>query len=158
MPVIYLKGTVNYAKVGSENYDKKFNIWVVDFYPQPESKAIMKSNGLQNKPKFDQEGKEFFKIRRDRSKKMGDEVVQFGPPKVVLATGETKDGVPVAVDYNGLIGNGSEVTLKLSVYGQGDRVGSRLEGLRIDKLIEYKRPEGPVQAKVAIKPTAEMPF
>lgn len=167
---IYVTGETMYAKVQPHQLDKKFNNWSVDFAPDKESRKVMDKAGLElkvRKPKVVTDEnraytkKDYFRIRRDSQKlyKATGEVQKYGPPVVVIATGEVKDGVPVTKPYTGLIGNGSVVTLKIETYPAGARVGHRLHAVRIDKLVEYKvDPNKPREAKVAAEPSLDMPF
>lgn len=162
MAFLYLDGTLNYAKLSEKTMDKKFDCWVVDFYPTRESDAALRETGINLKQRFDDEGRLFYKLRRRHTKTIGKgddaDVITFGPPAVVIATGEVdENGVPKVEPFTDLIGNGSEATVKISIYGE-KMVGHTLEGVRINKLVPYSRPEGPMEAKVAKKRTAETPF
>lgn len=61
--------------------------------------------------------------------KIKKELVHFGPPKVI-----DKDGVPVTQ----LLGNGSEVVIKVVVYDSKKGKGHRLEAVQVHKLVVWE--------------------
>jgi hypothetical protein len=127
---IYLTGKIKWAK-GLKDMDEKFKSYSAAFYPTDKSMNEYKQLGLKTKFKMDDEG-ESFSIRRPHSKVFKEELKVFGPPEVFVE----KDGEQTAVDpYT--VGNGSDVTVKLSVYDTGYGKGSRLEAVRVDNLIEF---------------------
>jgi hypothetical protein len=160
---IYMTGEARWAKVQPHQLDSKHNNWSLKFAPDKEGLKILKASGLELKAnREDGDKKDFYRIRRDSQKlyKSSGEVQQFGPPVVVIATGQVdKDGIPVVKPYEGLIGNGSIVTVKVEVYKAGAKVGHRLHGVRIDQLVEYKvDPNKPREASTVKEPSLEMPF
>lgn len=113
--------------------------WSMRLYPDPKSFEEFKRMGLQQKRKKDEDG-EFVTFRRNLLKpwklKPG-ESPEFDPPKVT-------DEFGGPWDEDKLVGNGSEVTVKLEVYQTANGPGARIEGVRIDKWVEYIPPqEGP---------------
>lgn len=102
-------------------------------YPDPKSFKEFSRVGLQQKRKKDDEG-EFVTFRRNLLKpwklKVG-ESPEFTPPKV---TDEFGGDWPWSDKQ---IGNGSEVTVKLEVYQTDNGPGARIEGVRVDRWIEY---------------------
>lgn len=125
---VYLSGRTKWAKVRKP--DEKYNNFQVPLYLNPESMEIYDTLGLGLKKKEDEEGT-FVTFKRPVSKLIKNELVNFGPPKVYSADN---------TEFDGLIGNGSEVTLKVAVYDAGQYTGHRLESVRVEKLIEYNRP------------------
>lgn len=162
---VYVSGLVNYARVLPDQLDKEYNQYQVDFFPDEQSWEILKETGVEfkirenNTPKHegDATGK-FIKLRRHHSKLMGDEVTVFGPPKVVLNLHELDENnvsKTVAFDPKKRIGNGSEVTLRLTIYqgAKQKKPGCRLEGVRVDKFIEFVPTPNAER-----KPTPDFPF
>jgi hypothetical protein len=138
---LFLTGLVNYPKVYKP--DEKFKNYVIDFFPDAESEKKMKDAGVgleaneQTDPAKGATGT-FYRLRRPVSKDVKGELREFGPPKVVLNTGEIgEDGVPITVPFKELIGNGSAVAVRVTVYPAGPYVGHRLEAVRVDKHIPY---------------------
>jgi hypothetical protein len=127
---IYLSGKIKWAK-GLKDMDEKFKSYSAAFYPTDKCMNEYKQLGLNTKFRMDDDG-ESFSIRRPDSKIFGDELRKFGPPEVFLE----KDNEQIPVDPY-IVGNGSEVTIKLSVYDTGYGKGSRLEAVRVDYLIEF---------------------
>ncbi len=75
-----------------------------------------------------EDGKYWYKFRRDYSKLIGKEAVEFGPPEVI-----NKDGEP----FTESIGNGSTVTIRVALFDTAKGVGHRLEKVRVDKHVAY---------------------
>lgn len=125
---VYLSGKTKWAKVRKP--DDKYNNFQVPLYLNPESMKVYDTLGLSLSKKEDEEGT-FVTFKRPVSKLIKNELVNFGPPKVVNADNS---------EFDGLIGNGSEVTVKVAVYDTMKGPGHRLESVRVEKLVEYIRP------------------
>ena len=122
------------------------------------SKGVPVDNMMGNLVKRNSETKEVrYKVTRPHfeptmpNKDTGEQGVVFGPPKVVkFVKDENGD---VVYDNNGkrkvepwdedvLIGNGSDITVKINVW-KGDKATKiRWDAVRVDNLVEYERPEG----------------
>ena len=130
-------GTVKWAKVYRPD---KFGNFTIDFYPKDkEVRKAIKDTGIRNRLYEDDEGNFFYRFRRAERKenKKTKEMMEFGPPKVL-----DSDGEPMT----DLIGNGSEITVKISVYDfsspeHGTGKGHRLEEVMVENLVEYKKEE-----------------
>ncbi len=139
--------------------DEKYQNYTIDLYMTPASWKEFKASGLSMTPKRSDEG-EFVTFRRPESKLIKNEVVTFGPPSVLN---------PDETEFEGLVGNGSEVTIKVVVYDTMKGKGHRLEAIRVDKLVPYEgngegprtvfpvAPKAPPAAKVAA-PAGNPPF
>ena len=125
---IDLTGKVKWVKVRKP--DEKYNNWTLNFYPDDRSRKIYDESGLQIRYKQDDDG-EFLIFRRPAEKLIKGEVVKFDPPKVWDAKNQPFDGI---------IGNGSEATVKVAVYDTIKGKGHRWEAIRVDKLVEYNPP------------------
>lgn len=132
------------AKWTSQKLDTKYDIYTSDLYMDESSLAAYKKSGIRVKPKEDKDGETYYKFKRSKelTKKDGT-VVTLGPPVFLNADGSV---------YEGLIGNGSKVTEKISTYDTAAGVGHRLEAIRIDELVLY------VGASVAAVPSEGLPF
>ena len=134
---VYLQGKAMWVKTHGLN---PWGKWACTLYPNPTSLDKIRElqiQGLKNTLKKDDDGysmsfsRPFEKEFRDKNgttRKVG-----FTPVEVVDA-----DGLP----YDGFIGNGSDVTIKLEVYqhgtpGGGKAKAARLTGIRIDNLVPY---------------------
>lgn len=126
--IVYLSGKAKWCRLKKPD---KFGNWSIQLYPDTESLARFQTLNLKNEVNEDDDGK-FIYLRRPVSKLMKGRVVEFTAPEVLDA-----DGQPTDVN----IGNGSDVTVKLTVYSgsspRGSYVGSRMEAIRIDKLVEF---------------------
>lgn len=125
-------GPVRWAKLYDHNMDTKF--------PGNENNSIdikvnedaYKATGLSAGPSKDGEG--YYTFRRKPASLVwrGKEQVPAGHPVVIDA-----DGNP----FTGLIGNGSVCTIEVTVYDYDNKFGKgkshRLEGVRVDELVEY---------------------
>ncbi len=131
--IIYVSGTAKWAKVYEDQLDTKFganrNIVV---YPDEASIIALKSAGCRSEPKTDEDGV-YYKFKREHEKEIKGEKVVFGPPKVIDADGAL---------FNKKIGNGSKVTVKLSVYDTSKGKGTRLEAVRVDEHVPFEENGG----------------
>jgi hypothetical protein len=122
---IYLSGKGKWIK--AHKPDAEYNNYTMQLYPNEASMKVFNESGLSLAPKSDADGT-YITFRRPETKLIKDEVVKFGPPSVFGV-----DGKP----FDGLIGNGSEVTIKVSVFDTRKGPGHRWEGVKVDKLVEY---------------------
>lgn len=136
----FFSGTVKWAGKKLGKYDK----YTYDVYLDKPSLAVFKESGIRVSPKEDNDGNTFYKLSRnkDLTKKDGT-VIDLGPPPFLNADGS---------EYDGLIGNGSKVTVKVAVYDTGAGKGHRVEAIRVDELVEY------VPSAAANAPSVGLPF
>ena len=122
-------GTVMWAKVHKP--DEKYGNYTLDFYPDDpdEFSSLLKDLNLGLKKHTGEDGP-FWRLRRPTEAKIKDEIIHFSKPKVVQADGVT--------DEERLVGNGSHVTVKVETYKGAKGNGHRLEGLRVNSLVEYE--------------------
>ena len=149
---VYLTGKCKWAKV--YKVDDKYKNWQIQLYMDNASQAKFDASGMTMQSKQDEDGV-YVTFRRPEAKLIKNELVKFDPPQVM-----DKDGNP----FDGTIGNGSTVTIKVIVYDTIKGKGHRLEAVRVDNLIEYKKPEAasteaysapavaPASAEVQAKP------
>jgi hypothetical protein len=134
----YFTGECKWAMV--HKMDEKYGNYKINLYMDKASKDSFKKSGLQLKPKKEVEGSKpvecklsdpdaYVTFRRPHSSKIKDEIIDFGKPRVL---GE--DGAPT----NALIGNGSQVTVKVSAFDTMNGVGHRLEAVKVNNLVEYE--------------------
>jgi hypothetical protein len=126
---VYLNGKTKWAKVRKP--DEKYQNFQVPLYMDKKNLEAFDSLGLQLTKKEDEEGT-YVTFRRPVSKLIKNELVNFGPPKVLNADNS---------EFDGLIGNGSDVTIKVAVYDTLKGKGHRLESVRVEKLVEYVKPQ-----------------
>jgi hypothetical protein len=131
--IIYVKGKAKWARTMiPDEWDK----WKITVYPGPtdlEKVRDLQARGLKNVLKKDDEGYHV-SFSRPQHKSIKGRLVSFTPPEVLMADGRTPLGQ--------MIGNGSDVTVKLEVYphgtpGGGKAVAARLESIRVDNLVPY---------------------
>lgn len=125
----YFKGEAQWAKV--QEPDSKYNIYTIDVFLDKDSYASFKSSGLQLKVREDKDSRVFVKFRRPVQKLLKKELVNMGPPTVLIK--EDDDYVPFA----GLIGNGSIVRVKVRVFDTMKGKGHELETVAVDTLVPY---------------------
>ena len=125
----YLKGKAKWVK--ARRPDEKYDNYTMNLYLDEGSQKIFEESGLQIEPKQDDEGT-FYTFRRPHEKLIKKELVEFGPPKVFNADN---------TEFDGLVGNGSRVTIKVSVYDTVKGKGHRWESIRVEELVKYN-PEG----------------
>lgn len=132
----YFSGTAKWAHLTRPN---KFGKHSINLYVDDATRKDIRALGTRLKANEDDEGF-FYNFRRDPEKTFPDGT-KVGAPEVV-----DKDGNPLTA----LIGNGSKVTVKVSVYdfkaGEDKETGekwtagrgTRLEAVRVDELIPYE--------------------
>lgn len=134
----YFSGKCKWAKVFKP--DERYNKFSIDVALTGKQLEEFNKLGLRGKPKIDEEGNHWVTFRRDPASQVykSGERVPAGPPSVSDPDGNS---------FSGIIGNGSDVTVKIQVYSwenkqYGKGMGSRLEAVRVDNLVEYKRDDG----------------
>lgn len=135
-----------------EEPDDKYNNYTVDGYVDADWDHRIQEEGIQLKRREDDKGV-FYKFKRPNEGMMKGKLIEYGPPDVRLATGETVDGIPQSTAFSGKVGNGSKGVLKLEVYTGGKGVGTRWVGSRVDELVEYD-PDNKIERAI----TVEYPF
>ena len=126
---VYLSGVAYWTKV--HDPDTRFNaegVYSLDFYPDEESLSIFGSLGLGLKERSDENGV-FYKLKRPHAGMKYGEPFVFGRPRVF-----DKDGAP----FEGKVGNGSVVTVKLEIYDTRKGPAHRLEAIRVEDLVPYE--------------------
>lgn len=122
----YFSGKCKWAMLNKP--DSKYNDYKINVYLDEPSKVLYLESGLQMKTKADEDG-EFITFRRPVSKIIKQELAKFDPPIVTSAS----DG-SVVTD---LLGNGSEVVIKVLAYDTIKGKGHRLEAVQVTKLVPY---------------------
>jgi len=151
----FFDGEAQWAQLKSPN---KFGNYSINLIVDGATRKAVKATGAKLNIKETEDDRFFYTFRRKATlRKRDGSIVELYPPAVTLA-----DGTP----YDGLVGNGSKVTVKVEVYeyqgGKDDQgntwdagKGTRLVGVRINELVEYKKEENPDAPK---SNNQEMPF
>jgi hypothetical protein len=131
-----------------EYSEKTGGAYSLDLFPDTNSLSIIQGLGLRNKPKLGDGGKLYFSFKAPVKNQYTGEV--YEKPTV-----DMEDGTP----YPDLIGNGSEITVKLLVesgtskqFGKWTR--SRVLGIRIHNLIKYEKPTADAAVATGTAPAA----
>jgi len=137
-------GITKWAKVREP--DEMYQNYQVPLYLDAESRKAFDESGLRLTVKKDDDG-EYATFKRKHVemnyKKMAQEV--NGPPSVAInEDGEYKP-------FDGLIGNGSKISVWVDVYDTRNGKGHRLKGVGIEDLVVYN-PDG------ASEDSVKMPF
>lgn len=140
--VYYFKGTAMWAKLHRPDDFRGDKRWSIGLIPDKESQQLLDDSGLTIKGRKTDNGT-LYTFRRPVIKEIKGEEVEFEAPEVVDNKGKPFDGT---------IGNGSTVTLKVTVYDTRNGPGHRLEAVRVDELVEF----GDGQEEVT--PDNVMPF
>lgn len=126
--IYYFRGVGKWCKV--QTPDKKFGFYTLDLYLDDESLQMFKDSGLGLKLRESEDGL-YIKLRREPERLIAGDVVNIGPPKVFLLSGDK------AEPFDGLIGNGSKIVCKVSVYDGPRGKGHRLESVGVEELVEF---------------------
>lgn len=129
----YFTGPCKWAKLKVPDEYRGEKKWKVNVYLTKDSQKLLKQTGVPLKLREDDDGI-YVTFSRPTEKTYNrdgkDETVQFSPPKVF-------DGELNEIDD--LIGNGSIITAKVSVFpDKGSGPSHRLEAVRVDKLVKYE--------------------
>lgn len=131
----YFKGMLKWAKVHTP--DDMFDVYTLDLHLNDESKKLFKDSELQLKVRESEDG-EYIKLRRPVSKKINNEVVDIGPPTVMVFNEDTGE----YENTKKLIGNGSTGACKVRVYDTPRGKGHELVAVFVDDLVEYETKVG----------------
>lgn len=151
-----IRGKSSYAMVYKPDEFKGNRFWKINLHMKDETFKTLKELGWQGKRKesnIDGCPEDYASFRRDCVKKFGNKEEKFLPPTVLDKDGnklvwyqKTADGYEQYGD-DILIGNGSEVELKVEIYQTKHfGAGVRLHEVKIIDLIEYV-PEEEVDQK-----------
>lgn len=138
----YLSGKAKWAKLFKP--DDKYKNWQINVYLDDASKKTFTESGMSMQPKRDDDG-EFITFRRPEAKLIKNDLIKFDPPTVLDADGKPLDK---------LVGNGSEVTIKVVVYDTIKGKGHRLEAVKVNKLVEYVKQDTPTVSPGAMQGSA----
>lgn len=125
----YFSGIAKWTKVRVP--DEKYGNYTMSFYADKDTRKAMKEAGIGLGFNEDDEGM-YCTLRRKATSVIKDKTIEWGPPKVFDAEGN---------EYEGYIGNGSTVTVKIDVYDTREGKGTRWQAVRVDELVEYNPPE-----------------
>src|SRR3972149_446704 len=131
---IYLKGKAKWGRLSSAD---PWGNYKVTLYPNKEALDQifeLQKKGLKNTLRKDDDGYNIT-FRRPTQKTIRGRVVGFASPLVFKEDGET----PLK---EALIGNGSDITIKLCIYdfmtpNKVKGIAARLESVRVDNLVAY---------------------
>lgn len=119
--------------------DEKYKNYQVPLYLDEKSWKTFEASGCQLEVKEDTDGKYVtFKRNSVEFNYAKKEEQENGPPVISI---QTPEGTYVPFP-DGLIGNGSIVTIRVDIYDTRNGKGHRLVSLGVDKLIEYTKTEG----------------
>lgn len=130
----YFSGIINWAKVHAP--DKKYDVYTLDLVLDGASRKMYEDSGLKLKLRESEDG-DYIKLRRPLTKTIKNEVIDLGPPEVLL---KNKDGEFEPTTK--LIGNGSRGVCKVRVYDSAMGKGHELQTVAIEDLVEYEESVG----------------
>lgn len=140
-------GMTKWAKVRKP--DEKYDNYQVPLYLDDDSWELFEKSGCQLKVHEDADGKYVtFKRREAEYNQFKKETEVNGPPAVLIKKDDEYVPWP-----EGLIGNGSNVSVKVAIFDTRNGKGHRLLSVGINDLVEYD-PENNSGGKDAV----EMPF
>lgn len=125
--IFYLSGKARWAKL--KKPDPKYNRYTIDLYLDEDSKPKFAESGMQLELKTDKEGGRYHTFGRATEKVIKGELVKFDPPNVIDAEGNP---------FSKNVGNGSHVTIRVSVYDTAKGKGHRLDTVRVNHLVPYE--------------------
>lgn len=123
---LQVRGKCEWAQVYKPS--QKYDNYSIVVYPDARGLKDLKASGISVRPKQNDEGETSYTFRRPNSKKVKDDIVEFGKPRVYLRNDEDEKGY---VDFDKPIGNGSEVIAKIALYDTQKGKGHRLEAVLV---------------------------
>lgn len=136
----YFDGRVRWLKK-----DKKYNRWTCDLHLDEPSIEKFKKSGCQLELRTHKDdGTTFIKVSRPFVKLIKGEKVDMKQPEFIDVEGNDVD--------MGIIGNDSEVTVKVNIYDTMKGKGTDWTAMRVNKLNKFERP------KIEVDETEESPF
>lgn len=156
----FLQGKAKWARLHTP--DQKYACWSLVLYPNSESYAKLLElktaadgvDGILNVIKKDEDGY-YATFKRPLQKIIRGKATAFAPPEILQADGKTPQ--------RDLVGNGSDVTIKLEVYPYPKPTGgkgraTRLMSVRVDNLVPFEgRNDYTEEQHKAVKGLAEQP-
>lgn len=131
---IYMfRGVANWAKVRKP--DPKFDVYTLDLHLDEESLELYKSSGLQLELRPNDKDGPYIKLRRPTTKKIKGELVDMGPPTLLIKRGDEYN------PFDDNIGNGSVVLVKVRVYDTQRGKGHELDTVAVETLVPYESGE-----------------
>jgi hypothetical protein len=151
---VYITGKCKWAR--TFNPDPTYNKWSITIWPANNAELTkihdLKAKGIRNELKKDDEG---YYMTFSR------------PLKIQLRNGGVKAmTAPITLDKDGkalteLVGDGSDVTVKLDTYGgkgdYGKYFAARLDSIRVNNLIPYTKESMDEESKARVAPLEEQP-
>jgi len=131
---IYIQGKVKWFRPKVPN---KWNKWSVQIHPNADGLAILRdlqTEGVKNQIKKDEDGYYTTFTRPVTKETRAGKIISFVPVEVFDSEGNK---------YDGNVGNGSDVTLKLEVYTHPTPGGNKAKAIRwvsarIDNLVPFE--------------------
>ena len=130
---VYFEGPCAWAQLQKTD---KFGNYSIQLYLDPDNLALYTKQGLAAEVKEDERGK-FVRFKRVPVRVKNGKPIEFGAPRVF-----NRDGQPITE----LIGNGSKVICKVTIYDTPKGRSSTLEAVQVSELIPYG---GPVESAVS---------
>lgn len=127
--IFYFTGIANWPKLATP--DQRYGHFGLDLHLDEASRELFDQSELTLKVRDHDELPQFVKVRRDPTKEY--KGVEQGPPLVLDHEGNEMDPA--------LVGSGSTVTCKVSVYDSRNGKAHNLEAVRVDELVEANRIE-----------------
>lgn len=124
--------------------DTKYKKYSIDLIMDEASYEKYKASGCQMDTL---KKKKLMKEQEDRIVAGDERTVTFRRPTVTLFKDGPKEWGPVPTvddkgnEIEGLVGNGSEVTISVDVFDTSQGPGSRLQSVTVHKMVEYKKPD-----------------
>lgn len=142
----YFRGLAKWAKVYDTPKDETFvtkkgkkvtkkAAWSLDLYMDEKSMAAYKNSGIQRTVRTDADGEDYVQFERTLVYKDKEGVERNRLPPNIL------DSENNEFHSKERIGNGTEVTISVDVYESANGKGSRLESIRVENFIPYKKGE-----------------
>lgn len=128
----YFTGNCKWAKLAEPDEFRGQTKYKINVYLDKKGLRDLNESGARLEVQEDTDGK-FIRFSRPVSKKIKEETVELGPPWVC----EGPEGEETDFEKPERVGNGSNVTCKVSVYDTQMGKGHTLEAVKVNKLIEY---------------------
>lgn len=125
--ILYFSGPCKWAKVHTPDEYNGQESYKVNLYLNKADLRTLTDAGSKVKIKEDDDGK-YVTFSRKKIQEVKGELKDMGPPMIIDAEKKA---------FTDDIGNGSEITVKVSIYDTRMGKGTRLEAIRVDKHVAY---------------------
>lgn len=139
-----LQGLAHWAKLRRPDEFRGTELWSITLEMDEDNLNTFKKTGVTSNIRDVGDGKGVI-LRRAKTKLIKGETVTFDPPVVRIWDVKEEKYLP----FDGLIGNGSKVSVNIAVFDTANGPGHRMQSVTILDLIPYEPEDKPMETPPA---------